>query len=48
MKPYIKKIPKLLKFCEALFDEDVLTIKQFVKYIGHLNTLIHKKYFCFI
>ena len=43
MKPYIKKIPKPLKFCEELFDEDVLTIKQVVKDIGDLNTLIHKK-----
>ena len=43
MKPYIKKIPKPLKFCEELFDEDVLTIKQLVKDIGDLNTLIYKK-----
>ena len=43
MKPYIKKIPRLLKFCEELLDEDVLTIKQFVKDIGDLNALIHKK-----
>ena len=34
MKPYIKKIPKLIKVCEELFDEDVLTIKQLVKDIG--------------
>ena len=26
-----------------MFDEDVLTIKQLVKDIGDLNTLIHKK-----
>ena len=43
MKPYIKKLPKPLKFCEELFDKDVLTIKQLVKDIGDLNTLIHKK-----
>ena len=43
MKPYIKKIPKPLKFCEELFDKDVLTVKQLVKDIGDLNTLIHKK-----
>ena len=43
MKPYVKKLPKPLKFCEELFDEDVLTIKQIVKDIGDLNTLIHKK-----
>ena len=42
MKPYIKKIPKPLKFCEELFDKDVLTVKQLVKDIGYLNTLIHK------
>ena len=34
MKPYIKKIPKPLKFFEELFDEDVLTIKQLVKDTG--------------
>ena len=28
MKPYIKKIPKPLKYCEELFDKDVLEIKQ--------------------
>ena len=43
MKPYIKKIPKPLKFYEELFDEDVLTIKQLVQDIGDLNTLIYKK-----
>ena len=43
MKPYIKELPKPLKFCEELFDEDVLTIKQLVKDIGDLNTLIHEK-----
>ena len=42
MKPYIKKIPKPLTFCEEFFDEDVLTIKQLLKDIGDLNTLIHK------
>ena len=41
MKPYIKKIPKPLKFYEELFDEDVLTIKQLVQDIGDLNTLIY-------
>ena len=43
MKPYIKKIPKPLKYCEELFDKDVLEIKQLVKYIGDLNTLIHRE-----
>ena len=43
MKQYIKKIPKLLKYCEELFDKDVLEIKQLVKDIGDLNTLIHRE-----
>ena len=28
MKPYIKKIPKPLKYCEELFDKDVLEINN--------------------
>ena len=43
MKPQIKKIPKPLKFCEELFDKDVLTEKHLVNDIGDLNTLINKK-----
>ena len=43
MKPYVKKIPKPLKYCEELFDKDVLEIKQLVKDIGDLNTLIHRE-----
>ena len=43
MRPYIKKIPKPLKYCEELFDKDVLEIKKLVKNIGNLNPLIHKK-----
>ena len=43
MRPFIKKIPKPLKYCEELFDKDVLEIKQLVKYIGDLNTLIHRE-----
>ena len=43
MKPYIKKIPKPLKCCKELFDKDVLEIKQLVKDIGDLNTLIHRE-----
>ena len=43
MKPYIKKIPKPLKYYEALFDKDVLEIKQLVKDIGDLKNLIHKE-----
>ena len=37
MKPNTKKIPKLLKYCEELFDKDVVGIKQLVKDIGDLN-----------
>ena len=43
MKPYTKKILNLLKYCEELFDKDVLEIKKLVKDIGHLNTLIHRE-----
>ena len=43
MKPYIKKILKPLKYCEELFDKDVLEIKQLVKDIGDLKTLIHRE-----
>ena len=43
MRPYIKKIRKPLKYCEELFDKDVLEIKQLVKDIGDLNTLIHRE-----
>ena len=38
-----KKIPKPLKYCEELFDKDVLEVKQLVKDIGDLNTLIHRE-----
>ena len=43
MKPYVKEIPKPLKYCEALFDKDVLEIKQLIKDIGDLKNLIHKE-----
>ena len=43
MKPYIRKIPKPLTDCEKLFDKDVLEIKQLVKDIGDLNTLIRRE-----
>ena len=43
MKPYIKKVPKPLKYCEELFDKGVLEIKQLVKDIGDLKTLIHRE-----
>ena len=33
----------MLKYCEELFDKDVLQIKQLVKDIGDLNTLIHRE-----
>ena len=48
MRPYIKKIPKPLKYCEELFDKDVLEIKQLVKDIGDLNTLIHREHKDFV
>ena len=38
-----KKIPKPLKYCEELFDKDVLEIKQLVKDTADLNTLIHRE-----
>ena len=38
-----KKIPKPLKYCEELFDKDVLEIEKLVKDIGDLNPLIHKE-----
>ena len=49
MRPYIRKMPKPLKYCGELFDKDVLEIKQLVKDIRDLNTLIHgeQKKFCF-
>ena len=43
MKPYIKKKTKPLKYCEGLFDKDVVEIKQLVKDIGDLNLLIHRE-----
>ena len=43
MKLCIKKIPKPLKYCEELFDKDVLEIQQLIKDIGDLNTLIHRE-----
>ena len=43
MKPYIKKIPKLLQYCEEMFEKDVLEIKQLVKDIGDLNNLIRRE-----
>ena len=42
-EPIHKKIPKPLKYCGELFDKDVLEIKQLVKDIGDLNTLIHRE-----
>ena len=38
-----KKIQKPLKYCEELFDKDVLEIKQLVKDIGDLNALIRRE-----
>ena len=43
MKPLIKKIPKPLSCCQELFDKDVLEIKEIVKDVGDLNSLIDKE-----
>ena len=43
MRPYIKKIPKPLKYYEELFDKDVLEITQLVRDIRDLDTLIHRE-----
>ena len=42
MRLYIKKMPKPLRYCEELFDKDVLEIKRLVKDIEDLNPLLHK------
>ena len=39
----LRKILKPLTDCEKLFDKDVLEIKQLVKDIGDLKTLIHRE-----
>ena len=44
-KPYITKIPKLLKYCEELFDPNVFVIKKLVKDIGDLTPIVHKETF---
>ena len=43
MKPYIRKIQKPFTDCEKLFDKDVLEIKQLLKDIRDLNSLILKE-----
>ena len=46
MRPYIKKYQGRVSeelYCEELLDKDVLEIKQLVKDIGYLNTLIHRE-----
>ena len=42
-KSYVSKIPKLLKYCEVLFDANVLVIKKLVKDIGNLTPNVHKE-----
>ena len=42
MRTYIKKYQSH-KYCEELFDKDVLERKHLVKDIGDLNTLIHRE-----
>ena len=42
-KPYVTKIPKPLKYCEELFDANVLVIKKLVKDIGDLSPIVHKE-----
>ena len=47
-KPYITKIPKLLKYCEELFDPNVFVIKKLVKDIGDLTPIVYKETFFFV
>ena len=42
-KPCITKIRKPLKYCEELFDANVLVIKELVKDIGDLTPIVHKE-----
>ena len=42
-KSYISKIPKPLKYCEELFNANVLVIKKLVKDIGDLTPIVHKE-----
>lgn len=42
-KSYITKIPKPLKYCEELFDANVLVIQELVKDIGGLTLILHKE-----
>ena len=42
-KSYICKIPKSLKYCEELFNPNVLVIKKHVKDIGNLTPIVHKE-----
>ena len=49
-KSHVTKIPKPWKYCEELFDANVLVIKKVVKDIGDLTPIVHKerkkKFFC--
>ena len=42
-KSYINKIPKPLKYCEELFEANVLVIKKLVKDLGDLTPIVNKK-----
>ena len=42
-KSYVSKIPKPSKYCEVLFDANVLVIKKLVKDIGNLTPNVHKE-----
>ena len=38
------KIPKPLKYCEELFDANILVRKKLVKDIGDLSPIVHKEW----
>ena len=42
-KSYTNKIPRPLKYCEELFDANVLVIKKLVIDIGNLTPIVHKE-----
>ena len=42
-KSYTNKIPRPLKYCEELFDANVLVIKKLIIDIGNLTPIVHKE-----
>ena len=42
-KSYTNKIPRPLKYCEELFDANVLVIEKLVIDIGNLTPIVHKE-----